>query len=154
MAKQDNEVSLDEHAIVRAHLTVADIRKALDVAHEMAATPDGPTAAVAFAFLMHVLPTYKGIASAGQPHARMSRAEWQKLSGGPRYAPLRDASGLFTKAGGYNPHEAKAKDWRCSFEFEQSTPARAVLGLRSKRSTEVYKAAKELTAGLARPRKP
>lgn len=85
------------------------------------------------AFLMAILPIFKGVHLAGLAYARLHSWEWRK-AGGSRFAELREACGIFAQVSrsyraakslalrGLNDRaaleHAYAKSWKTSFRFD------------------------------------
>jgi hypothetical protein len=139
------------------HLSAREVRAITALAQQQAKVTGFPAARLG-ELLLRALPVFKGCQRAGLPAARVHCREWEQW-GGPSYARLRDATGIFTATSGYvaqstlreagrNPADAFARNWSTSFAFDPSpvpAPIRRLGG-----SYRAAKLAAELAACRAR----
>jgi hypothetical protein len=115
------------------HLSAREVQAITAIAERQAALT-GFSAVQLGEMLLRALPVFKGCQRAGMQAARVHCREWRQW-GGPAYARLRDALGLFTPTTGYvaqstlresgrNPADAFARNWAADFAFDPA-PVRA-----------------------------
>lgn len=117
-------------------LSEAEIIRARELARSVAPSCGFPVERLE-RLLLAVLPVFKACRLARLPMVRFHCREWQR-HGGPAYARMRDALGIFRSATGYKasalvdagkggrPSEAYARSWITSFAFDdEALPSRS-----------------------------